>query len=159
MFISQPAGSVSATPTTRSTWSRHSCASSSFKSIPSRSNWIVTIITKSGVGYLPISTVQTLIVLAFWGTEGQRVETKRHIEKYITKQNDIDCFAHLVDKNSGNFYSNAKYKIEYQTFRGCCLFISGMLQLNKTRASYETNLNKFKLIRDVTCARRFESLK
>ena len=45
---------------------------------------------------------------------------------------------------SFKLYDSAKFKIKYQTFRGCCLFISGMLQLNKTRASYETNLNKFK---------------
>ena len=48
----------------------------------------------------------------------------------------LDCVAHLVDKNSGKLYSSRKYKIKYLTFQGYCLFISGMLEMNKTRASY-----------------------
>ena len=52
---------------------------------------------------------------------------------------------------------SAKQKDKYQTFRGCCLFISGKLQLNKTRASYGSKEPRVLYIRN-RMARTFYSV-
>ena len=60
-----PAGCVSITPVFRWTWSWHSCARRPLKTVPSRSNCIVTVSVVIRVRYLSVSCVKTYVILAF----------------------------------------------------------------------------------------------
>ena len=61
----QPACNISVTPLDRWTWSWHPCAGWPFKTKPS-SAYIVITITVPSISYLPISIVQSRVILVFW---------------------------------------------------------------------------------------------
>ena len=88
MSTIQPTGSMSATPVDRCTCSRHSSACSSLETKPARTKSCVTLgAAYHNVAYLPVSTVQALVILTFWKVES-RTEVIRGVQE-VKKTKEI----------------------------------------------------------------------
>ena len=61
-----PTGCVSVTPVGRWTWSWHSCAGWTLETEPSRADPVITISVGISISSLPVSIVQTPVILTFW---------------------------------------------------------------------------------------------
>jgi len=94
---SQPTSRVCITPPFRWVRRSHSLTRSTVKSKPSRTNGIITICVKSGVGYLSVSTVECSVVLAFWKYKrkiitGNISMRHKYWRKSILHYQDERCF-------------------------------------------------------------------
>ena len=91
----QPACNISVTPLDRWTWSWHPCAGWPFKTKPS-SAFIVITITVPSISYLPVSIVQSRVILTFWHkkTIVKMIKTWKAGKRWITLR--LKCSTMLV---------------------------------------------------------------